>query len=162
MQIGTLEFALIIGLCVLLVTASVTDWRRREIDNWLNGAIAVAAPLFWFATGLEPWPDMAIQLGMGALVFGIFAGLFALGAMGGGDVKLLGALALWFAPFPMLRLIIIMSVIGGALTLIMLIRQKTLNLPGKPEIPYGIAIALAALWAIYERYFNHFWAVLAA
>ena len=50
MQIGTFEFALIIGLSILLVIASVTDWRRREIDNWLNGAIALGAPLFWFAT----------------------------------------------------------------------------------------------------------------
>ena len=36
-----------------------------------------------------------MQIGIAALVFTIFTGLFAIGAMGGGDVKLLGAMALW-------------------------------------------------------------------
>jgi prepilin peptidase CpaA len=156
MQTESFEIALIVALVGLLVIASVTDWRRREIDNWLNISIAAGAPLFWLATGLSLWPDMAIQLGLGLVVFAIFTGFFALGAMGGGDVKLLGALALWFAPFPMLRLLLAMSILGGVLTLFMLVRQKALKLPGKPEIPYGIAIAIAALWVIYERYLNHF------
>ena len=50
---------------------------------------------FWWAIGLPLWPDVAIQVGVAALVFGLFAIAFAMGAMGGGDVKLIGALALW-------------------------------------------------------------------
>jgi prepilin peptidase CpaA len=156
MTIGTSEIALGALLASLLVTAAVTDWRRREIDNWLNGVIALAAPLFWWVTGLALWPDMAIQCAVAAAVFALFAGMFALGAMGGGDVKLLGALSLWLAPLDVMRMLIVMSLIGGALTIVMLIRQKMLKLTGKPEIPYGIAIALAGIWSIYERYINHF------
>ncbi len=162
MQIQTIESVLIAGLSLLLIWGSITDWQRRTIDNWLNATIALAAPAYWFATGLEPWPDIAIQIAVAVVIFGIFAGFFALGAMGGGDVKLLGALALWFQPLVMMRLLIIMSILGGVLTVIMIIRQKMLNLPGKPQIPYGIAITLAALWMIYERYLNHFWAGIAA
>ncbi len=156
MSFGTSEIALVAVLAILLIVASVTDWRRREIDNWLTAAIALAAPLFWWASGLSIWPDVAIQLGLGLLVFAIFAGFFALGAMGGGDVKLLGALALWLLPLAFMRLLIVMSILGGLLTIIMLIRQKALKLPGKPEIPYGIAISIAGLSSIYERYLNHF------
>jgi prepilin peptidase CpaA len=155
MTYETSEIALVALLAIALITAAITDWRRREIDNWLNSAIALAAPLFWWATGLALWPDMAIQMGIAAAVFALFVAMFALGAMGGGDVKLLGALALWLAPLDVMRMLVIMSILGGILTVLMLIRQKALKLEGKPEIPYGIAIALAGLWSIYERYLNH-------
>jgi len=156
MTSGTFQYALLAALAGLLITAAVTDWRRREIDNWLNLTIACMAPLFWLATGIEPWPGMAIQFGLGLLILGIFSIFLMLNAMGGGDVKLLAALALWFAPVPFVRLLIEMSLFGGALTIIMLIRQKALKLLGKPEIPYGIAIVFAGLLSIYERYLNHF------
>lgn len=156
MTYETSEIALATLLAVALAIAAVTDWQRREIDNWLNSAIALAAPLFWWVTGLALWPDVAIQIGVASAVFALFAAMFALGAMGGGDVKLLGALALWLAPLDVMRMLITMSILGGILTILMLIRQKALKLEGKPEIPYGIAIAFAGLWSIYERYLNHF------
>ena len=40
----------------------------------------------------------AIQLAAGAVVFVLLAGAFYAGMMGGGDVKLAAALALWFPP----------------------------------------------------------------
>ena len=150
MHIETSEPWLAGALALLLIIASVTDWQRREIDNWLNLTVALGAPLFWLATGLDPWPGMAIQLGTAIGVFALFAFFFAINAMGGGDFKLLIALGLWFPPLTMLHLI-----------LIMLIRQKRLNLEGKPEIPYGIAIAFATLWVIYERNINHFPSLIA-
>lgn len=160
MKIETAQYVLFALLAILLVTACVTDWRRREIDNWLNSVIAALALVFWLVSGMPFWPDIATQVGMAALVFAIFAGFFALGAMGGGDVKLLGALALWFAPLDMMWLLIVMSIIGGVLTLFMILRQKWMKLEGKPEIPYGIAIALAGLWLIYERNLNQFSALM--
>ena len=56
--------------------------------------------------------------GSAVLVFLLLAGAFYLGAMGGGDVKLAGALALWFTPYDTLKLIVLMSIAGGLLTLI--------------------------------------------
>ena len=50
-------------------------------------------------------------------MFGLFAIAFALGAMGGGDVKLIGALALWLPFQAVIVLLFIMSVAGGVLTL---------------------------------------------
>jgi prepilin peptidase CpaA len=152
----TLQLSLIGLLAAALAYAAVIDWRERLIHNWLNLAIACGAPLFWLASGYSLWPDMGVQilLALGVTIF--FAIFFFLGAMGGGDVKLLGALALWIAPLPFASLILTMSIIGGGLTLFMLIRQRVMKALGKPEIPYGIAISLAGLWSIYERYLNHF------
>lgn len=56
----------------------------------------------------------------------------------------------------MLTLLFLMSIAGGILTLAMLIYHRARKLEGDPEIPYGIAIALAAIVAICEHYFNHF------
>ena len=147
---------LLAALALAMLHAIWTDWRERVIENWLNLGIAVAAPLYWWATGLNLWPDVAFQLGLALVTLSIFTALFAFGAMGGGDVKLLASLALWFPPIPFINLLVIMSIIGGVLTLVMYIRHKLSNAPEKLEVPYGIAIAAACLWTMYERNFNHF------
>lgn len=144
------------ALAVLLVIAAVTDIRSRIISNRLNIAVAGLAPLFWMANGLDFWPDMVLQVALAAAVFAIFAALFALGMMGGGDVKLLAALALWLPLQPMMTLLVIMSVLGGAVTLITIIHHRVRRNIGRPEVPYGVAISLAGLWVVGERYLNHF------
>ena len=149
-------------LCLLallgagLVYACWTDWTSRTIPNELNAAIALAAPLYWYATGLSLWPDVGIQLAIAGVLFAIFAGCFALGMMGGGDVKLIAALGLWFPVLVALNLLVLMSLIGGVITLIYYVNHKARKSEGPVEVPYGIAIALAGLWVIYERYLNHF------
>lgn len=147
---------LLAALAILLVWAGIEDVRTREIANWKNAVIAGLAPFFWVANGLAPWPDMAIQLGVAFLVFGFFAGAFAIGQMGGGDVKLIGALALWLPFQPLVWMLVVMSLVGGALTLVLMIEKRIRNRDQAPEIPYGVAIAIAGLVALREPLFNHF------
>jgi prepilin peptidase CpaA len=147
---------LIVVLACLLIAAAVTDLKSRIISNRLNLAVALLAPLFWVAQGLAFWPDMAIQVALGFAVFAAFTGLFALGVMGGGDVKLLAGLALWLPWQPLLFLIVLMSLIGGAVTIITIVHHRLSRRIGQPEIPYGVAISLAALWVIGEPYLNQF------
>ena len=148
--------ALLAILAVLLLFAAVTDLKARIIANRLNLAIALLAPAWWWVSGLEPWPDMAIQAALGVVVFAIFAGLFALGWMGGGDVKLLGALALWLPLALLLKMLVVMSLAGGVLTLAVVAVHRFRKLETNPEVPYGVAIAAAALWVIGELYLNQF------
>src|SRR5688500_7434103 len=82
------KYGLLAALAIALLVAAFTDFRSRRIGNWLNGGIALAAPLFWWASGLSLWPDIALQLGVALATLTVLAGLFALRAMGGGDVKL--------------------------------------------------------------------------
>lgn len=110
-------YGLLAVLAIALLFAAGTDLRRREIDNWLNAAIALAAPVFWWAGGLALWPDVAWQVGIALAAFTVAAGLFAIGQMGGGDVKLIAALALWFPPDAFLQMLIIMAVLGYILTM---------------------------------------------
>ncbi|QAY79576.1 prepilin peptidase [Sphingosinicella sp. BN140058] len=153
---GDISWFLIGLLTAGLIAAAVGDWRNRIIPNELNGAIALLAIPFWWANGLLFWPDAAIQVGVALLIVLLFSVPLHFGWMGGGDVKLLGALALWLPWGATLYLVAIMSLAGGALTLAMAIVHHLSKSVGRPEIPYGIAIAFAGLWLIGERFLNQF------
>lgn len=151
MHWGNLTYALVGALAIALLFAAYTDYRWRRIDNWLVAGIALAAPLFWFTAGLG-LADIGWQLLVAVATFAVCAGLFAIRQMGGGDVKLLTALALWIAPLWFLRLLIVMALLGAVLTVLfgawhVMRRQK-----GRIAIPYGISIASAGLWALASQY----------
>ena len=143
-------------LALLLIVAAVIDVRTFTISNGLNAAVALLAPLYWLSVGLDPWPGMAIQLGVAAAVFALFALTFVIGMMGGGDVKLAAALALWFAPADTVKFLVLMSLAGGVLTLAILAWHRVKKRPGRPEIPYGVAIAFGGLAILAQRYLNQF------
>ena len=146
------KYGLLAALAIALLVAAFTDLRNRSISNWLNGGIALAAPLFWWASGLALWPDLAIQLGVAAATFAVLCGLFAIKAMGGGDVKLLTALALWIEPLLFLKLLIVMSLLGGVLTILFGAWHIMRRQRDKLAIPYGVAIAMAGLWVLSTTY----------
>ena len=152
-------------LAIILVVAAVIDVRTFTISNRLNATVALLAPLYWWSEHLPLWPDIALQIGIAVAVFAVLAVTFYIGMMGGGDVKLAAALALWFSPASTLKFLVIMSLAGGLLTVIVLIahRMKPGQIKnsdgetgGKPEIPYGVAIAVGALWILAQRFLNHF------
>lgn len=152
MNSGFIHDCLLAALAVALLVAAFTDIRRRQIDNWLNGAIALCAPLFWWASGMALWPDVAIQLGVAGATFGVLAALFAFGAMGGGDVKLLTALALWISPKFFIDLLLIMALAGGLLTIVLGTWHIARRQRDRLAIPYGVAIAIGGLWVLGIHY----------
>jgi prepilin peptidase CpaA len=147
---------LIAALALLLLSAGIEDIRRREIANWKNATIALAAPVWWYANGLAPWPDMAIQVALSAIVLVAFYGAFALGWMGGGDVKLIAALALWLPTGAFVSMLMVMSIAGGVVTLAMLIERALRKDRERIEVPYGVAIVFAALLSVRAPNFNQF------
>ena len=152
---SSLALFLLVALILLLLSAGIEDVRTREIANGKNATIALLAPLWWVASGLPLWPGVAIQLAVAVLVFCLFVAAFWIGQMGGGDVKLIGAVALWLPPELLLWMLVLMSLLGGALTLLMLADKRLRKKKELPEIPYGVAIVLAALLVIREPILNH-------
>lgn len=153
---GGLSWLFIALLAAALLWAAVGDWRSRTIPNWLNAAIALLAIPFWWSIGLGLWPGVALQIALAAAVFALFAVAFRFGAMGGGDVKMAAALALWLPFAGVVKLLVIMSLAGGVLTLAMLAAHRMAEVREQPEIPYGIAIAFGGFWLIGERFLNQF------
>ena len=151
-----LAYALLGGLAIGLIASIYTDIKYRLIFNKITLPIALGAPLYWFAIDDFTLSAVGIHLLTAALAFGFFAVWFALGMMGGGDVKLFAALALWFPWADVMMMILYASILGAVVTILFLIIHKLRRATGRAQIPYGVAIALAGLWMTGERFFNHF------
>ena len=147
---------LTVSLAAILVVAAVIDVRTFTISNRLNLLVALLAPFFWWSVHLPIWPGAAIQVAVAAGVFALLAIAFYTGMMGGGDVKLAAALALWFSPAETVKFLVIMSVAGGVLTLLVVAIHKLRSKSGRPEIPYGVAIAIGGLAILAQRFLNQF------
>ena len=113
-------------LLALVFGAAVYDVRYRRIPNWLTvlGAIlGVALNTFLYPT----WPGLLFSLKGLGLAFGAYFVLYALHAMGAGDVKLMAAVGSlvgwqnWFAIFA------ITAVLGGIMALIVVVVRKRLK-----------------------------------
>jgi len=153
---GAFTDLLLLLLAAILVVAAVIDVRTFTISNRLNLTVALLAPVYWASIALSPWPGMVIQIGAGIAVFVLLAAAFYAGMMGGGDVKLAAALALWFTPYATLKFLILMSIAGGVLTLVVLAWHHAKKREGRPQIPYGVAIAFGGLAILTQRFLNQF------
>ena len=153
---ATFTDLLLLLLGAILIVAAVVDVRTFTISDRLNATVALLAPAYWLSIAMEPWPGMAVQLAASGIVFALLAGAFYAGMMGGGDVKLAAALALWFTPGGTLKFLVLMSLAGGVLTLAILLWHHAQKRQGRPEIPYGVAIAFGGLAILTQRFLNQF------
>ncbi|MGL5838059.1 MAG: A24 family peptidase [Sphingorhabdus sp.] len=149
-------YALLGGLAIALLISIHSDIRHRLIYNKVTAAIALAAPLYWLATGNFTWPAIGYYLAGGLIAFLFFALFFRFGMMGGGDVKLFAAVVLWLAPIPAFRFIFHASLLGAFVTIVFFAIHKMRKSDGKVRVPYGVAISLAGLFSVGEEFFNHF------
>lgn len=115
---------LLIIFPLLLAIAAFFDLFTMTIPNKLNLIIVVAFVSLAFISQL-PLEQVGMSFALGLSVMVVGFGLFALGVMGGGDVKFLAAISLWFGlSMNMLDFILLTSIYGGALTLVILALRK--------------------------------------
>ncbi len=155
----------------LLAVACYTEIRWRRIPNWLTGAGA----LFGLGAALI---DGGLSGGLSSLVgaavgAGVFLPFCLMGTLGGGDMKLMGAvgaIVCWPLILPALAHT---CLAGGVLALIVMVWSghiwSTLARVGRivfggrgaqrqglrnvPMVPYGLAIAAGTLFAVFYRFF---------
>ncbi|MFW2350488.1 A24 family peptidase [Qipengyuania sp.] len=152
MHSQTFTYVLLCGLAIALLWVIVTDLRSRTISNRLTLTIAAGAPLYWLSLGLPLWPGVALQLGLALAVFAVCCVLFAIRQMGGGDVKLLTALALWIPPSEFTLLLVAMAMLGWVLTMAVgawrvARSQATGARPTLDAALLGLGTAIAAVFA---------------
>lgn len=149
-----------LGFAVLMAMAAAADFDRLIIPNRLPLGLALLWPAYW-ATDPTAVPFDAIAAAAGALAVSVVGTLlFVRGLLGGGDVKLLSAAALWAGFDGLPRLLLLTAMFGGVLALFFLTplgtqitasRRSTSGsaelAPGSVPVPYGVAIAAAALVA---------------
>jgi len=151
-------------LYFLLVVAALQDGWRMRISNWVSGVIAVGA---FVAVALD---GPIVGLWQNLLLFAavLVAGTFFFGRnwMGGGDVKLLAAGALWCNFAAGWKMLVAVALAGGIETVLILLARginwsdRTLErvefLRRRGGIPYGIAIAAGLILATWWFRRNHY------
>lgn len=169
----TLVLAIII-VFGMLAWAAVSDVATRRIPNAISAIVAAA---FCFASIAAPERvDFLGGLWVAGIVFCTgFVG-FIFGKIGGGDVKLMAAMALWAGPTAALDFLVITGLAGGGLALIYLLPEINLGMswlrmqaeraapryaaafaggrPMKDGLPYGVAIAFGGGVVLWSRYIN--------
>ena len=155
--ISAFAITLFLGLVLL---AAVIDLSQFRIPNRLSLAVAALYPVHVASVGTDAdWPA---ALGVALLVFTAGAAMFAAGLMGGGDVKLMSAIALWAGPTHILPFLVVTTVAGGTLALAMatsarFVAARLFEASGLPEardalfgrkLPYAVAIACGTCGAV--------------
>lgn len=152
-----------LALSACMVWVVISDAWRYIIPNTLN--LLIIALYALGSVFLPVDPLMALVAAVTMLAVGL--GLFALGLMGGGDIKLLVALTLWTGwSMASPQFIFLTAIFGGVLVLMILpLRvvlpplwlklRPTKNLPRlltkKQPVPYGIAIAAAFSYLMWTN-----------
>ena len=154
--------AILMVPAICLFMAAVMDLFTMTIPNRLSiflvASFAVLAPV----SGL-PWAEISMSIAAGAVVLVVGFGFFYLNIMGGGDVKLLAASAVWFGFSAALGAFIVQTALwGGLITLlVMLLRLQADRfamighiLPApvlvSKKVPYGVAIGIAGMLTFWS------------
>jgi prepilin peptidase CpaA len=165
-----------IAVVALGAAAAVIDWRTRRIPNALTfGASAVAVAFAAATGGVQGGLWSLAGFGVGLL---IFFPLFALRALGAGDVKLLAAIGAWLGPSLVGWVAVYGAIAGGVLAIPWLVAGGrlgatlaniwgllvhwrlsgfkphpvvTLDNPEAVRMPYALPIALGALATVWLR-----------
>lgn len=144
---------------VMVVVAALSDVTTMKIPNRLNMAIVVGYYPAAFLLGLE-LSVIGFSTLYAALLLVVGMMLFALRWLGGGDAKLLAAVALWMGPQALLTFCLYSALVGGLFCLLLMSARFWLQayrprlakwaqrlLEPKGDVPYGVAIAAGALLA---------------
>lgn len=150
------EAAVLVVFPLIVAYAATMDFLTMTIANRVSvlliGAFVVMAP--FAGLGLV---DLGWHLAAAVAVFAAGFACFAFGWMGGGDVKFAAAVALWLGWTQVFEFAVLFSLYGGALTLATLVGDKMLaplptlrvgflhDFPNHRHVPYGLALAAAAL-----------------
>lgn len=153
---------LVIGIfCGCMLYAAVNDMLSMTIANRIPVLLAATFPIFAWIAGMDV-ATIGLHLAVGVGMLFLTFALFAAGAMGGGDAKLIAATSVWFGlSLALAQYLVWSAMLGGLLTLILVVYRATPLAPAMAHlpafrhfgdrekgIPYGIALAPAAILAL--------------
>lgn len=111
-------------LTVLVIVAAIYDIRSRRIPNWLvTAGTVVGVALNGFLFEFDGVRLSLLGIGLALLVY---IPLFALRAMGAGDVKLMGAIGSLGGPGAWLVIFVCTAIAGGVIAIVLLIGKRRL------------------------------------
>jgi prepilin peptidase CpaA len=122
---------------VFAIVATVYDLRGRVIPNWIAASL-LGCSAFCIAAGLSDltWTSFAYGTATG---FALTIPLYALGAFGGGDVKLVVAIGAALGPTALLSVLFWVALCGGIFAIVALVRGRR-DLAYVPAITSGLLL----------------------
>ncbi len=159
----TLQYPLLFAFLLLMMGAVYSDITRMEIPNGVSASVAVLYIVFAVFSPAAGTPMAAVLTAAGLFAGGAI--LFYLGAMGGGDVKLMAAIGLWSGPSLLAGFLVVVGLVGGLLAVIACTplrfllghaaggfsrRSGAMSLP-RGGLPYGLAIAVGGVFVAVLR-----------
>jgi prepilin peptidase CpaA len=124
--------------------AAFDDLRRNVVSNWIN-AFACLAGLLYHAID-HGWAGLGQAVAGSLLGLVVFLVFYWLGAMGGGDVKLMAAFGALLGPSGILLAALLAAPIGALIAALYLAWNRR-----RRSIPYAPAIVLGAWLALLGR-----------
>ena len=138
----------------VLIAAAISDVISLRIPNYLSVALVA---LFAVHAMVDAMPLDAVlwHVMAGATVLAVGMALFAFGLFGGGDIKLLAAVALLIGWSSLLPLVVMVAVVGGLLAVVIATMRARGVMPflgsigvrgaifdsDRAYVPYAVAIA---------------------
>jgi Flp pilus assembly protein protease CpaA len=157
---------------LLLLYVATIDVATRLISNEICLALALLGIAGQLATPMQ----IAQSLMVAAILFLLLLLVYTRGWIGGGDVKLLVALAIGLPLTGVVQLMTITALAGGVLALVHLMMrllpyprlapvgsslirrvyavERWRHLRHAP-LPYGVAIACGGIWTVFSQGFRH-------
>ena len=150
-----LPLALMFVLTSCLILISLIDYKTQVIPDGLVGVIAVSSALYNLLYAPQGVVNMLLG---GAVGFASMLLIFVIsrGGMGGGDVKLSAAVGLWLGVEGTLLFLLLAFIMGGVLSLLLLVS----GVKSKGDaVPFGPFLCFAAFVTIlYQPFlFNFYW-----
>jgi len=136
---------MILAIAIVLgCAAAFDDLRRNAVSNWIT-VVALLAGLLY--QGIRHgWAGLGLALAGALLGFAVFLVFYWLGAMGGGDVKLMAAFGALLGPSGILLAALLAAPIGALFAVACLVWNRR-----RRSIPYAPAIVLGAWLALLGR-----------
>ena len=144
-----MALTLSLAAIALFAAAAVTDLTRRQVPNRLTLALALIG-LLRIAVALAEGGGAvasAFDLGAAVAVFAVAALGFQFGLLGGGDVKLLAAGALWLGAAALGTYLVATVLAGGLLAIGFVLWHLVAGRRGaaRTSLPYAVAIAAGGI-----------------
>lgn len=166
-----LTISILVLFSLLMGWAVYSDLISFTLSNRLCLVTTMLYPLYLGATYVDgyglPVNDIIISVVISAVIFGICVGFFALNMMGGGDVKLIPAVALWAGAAHILNYLFITSVVGGLVASAIIVKNRiktskyfkssvninfSVQKEGESAVPYGVGIAIGGLYVAFQLF----------
>ena len=159
------------SISIIAILAALQDLKWRKIFNPYNLCVALLG--MGVSYSFDGWPGLGSSFLGPLAAFGLMSWMFALGFMGGGDVKFLMALGCWGGWKYSVEVALLSILIGGAFSVVILLFKRRfmrflenfyafllsifiheleiqpMNVDHSLTMPFGVPIAISAIWVIF-------------